>query len=60
VEAREASGGNEKVDGGGDRAIDFVFGGELRGGKMNRMVSECFDVEATFWVRLQIQLLHYL
>ena len=60
VEAREGSGGKEEVDGGGDRAVDFVFRRELRGGKMNGMVSECFDVEATFWVRLQIQLLRYL
>ncbi|WVZ09593.1 hypothetical protein V8G54_014123 [Vigna mungo] len=60
MEARKGSGGKEEVDGGGDRAIDFVFRRELRGGKMNGMVSECFDVEATFWVRLQIQLLRYL
>ncbi|BAT76895.1 hypothetical protein VIGAN_01496100 [Vigna angularis var. angularis] len=60
MEARKGSGGKEEVDGGGDRAIDFVFRRELRGGKMNGMVSKCFDVEATFWVRLQIQLLRYL
>jgi len=54
MEAREGSGGKEKVDEGGD----FVIGGKLRGGKMNGIVSEYFSVEAAFWVRLQIQLLH--
>jgi len=60
MEARKGSGGKEIVDGGGDRAIHFVFRGKLRGGKMNGTVSECFRVEPTFWVWFQIQLLHYL
>ena len=60
MEARHTPRRNEKIDGGRYRAIHFVFGGELRGRKLDGMVSECLHVKPTFWVRLQIQLLRYL
>lgn len=29
-----------------------TFGGKVRLGKMNSLVSECFGVKPTFWMRL--------
>lgn len=40
----------------GKERLDLItFGREVRGGEMNGVISECFSVKATFWMRKQIQ-----
>lgn len=37
--------------------ILLTFRWKVRSRKLNRVVSECFHVKSTFWMRLQIQFL---